>query len=276
MQDIEFVEEMRENLKQITNGLDLGYEKEQALGRLIMNENVDEWDIEAIIKAVDLAKETPIPPRSFGPYEVVSSLHIGRKEVCFCEAEKPPEEAPNCRYGVFVCTFDNPFGVAWPEKQTGYTDFIEANKAYLREADTLVMIVEQARKVRGPNPPIGEDHCIPGSAKMDYDGQVVVKSAEHLRPEFRHSDYQIFLASGGFGCSPDSRGRAVFATNLYDGEECRLERHNILGIIKPECMLDWAKDGLSKIEKRKEANIKAVIKSNGGAKGKPKKEPDGR
>ena len=45
---------------------------------------------------------------------------------------------------------------------------------------------------------------------------------------------QLWFATGGFGCSPTARGRRVFATSLYDGEQSSFYRQDFAGIIKPE------------------------------------------
>lgn len=55
-----------------------------------------------------------------------------------------------------------------------------------------------------------------------------------LKPEYRSRPYQLWIATGGFGCSPTARGRRVFATSLYDGEQSSFYRQDFTGIIKPE------------------------------------------
>lgn len=55
-----------------------------------------------------------------------------------------------------------------------------------------------------------------------------------LKPEYRSRPYQLWLATGGFGCSPTARGRRVFATNLYDGEQGSFYRQDFSGILKRE------------------------------------------
>lgn len=38
---------------------------------------------------------------------------------------------------------------------------------------------------------------------------------------------RVFLASGGFGCSPHTMGNAVYGEFVVDGEECRVEGYNL-------------------------------------------------
>ncbi|MEX2104231.1 MAG: hypothetical protein WD907_02725 [Bacilli bacterium] len=80
---------------------------------------------------------------------------------------------------------------------------------------------------------------------MGIDNQVVVIRQERLRHEYRTADHQLVLALSGFGTHAYSRGRAVYALNLYSGEEIRWNRGDILGIIKPEYMPEWAKEKLN-------------------------------
>lgn len=78
--------------------------------------------------------------------------------------------------------------------------------------------------------------------------KVVVIRAECLRPEYRTADKQLVLATGGFGTYANARGRAVYTTNLYSCKEARWNREDILGIVKPEYMPDWAKERLKQLE----------------------------
>ena len=51
--------------------------------------------------------------------------------------------------------------------------------------------------------------------------------------------------TGGFGASANSRGSAVFCTNLHTGKNTRFERMDVMGEVKPECMPDWAKEKIA-------------------------------
>lgn len=82
-------------------------------------------------------------------------------------------------------------------------------------------------------------------------GKIVVQSVKDLYPEFQNASQQIFLATGGFGCNKNSRGSAVYATNLYNKEETRLERQDLLGVLKEEYTPNWAKEQYEKIQAQK-------------------------
>lgn len=83
-------------------------------------------------------------------------------------------------------------------------------------------------------------------------GKLVVLDADVLYPEFQNSMHQLYLAVGGFGCNPKGSGNAIFAENLYTGESCRIERYDVIGVIKQDKLPQWAKDKLEEKESQKE------------------------
>lgn len=242
-------EEMRGLFDDATEGLKLSNAQTNTLYDLVSDRPVRiyEDDIEMLAEIIRQAKETPLPPRMMGEFEITSAFHIGDKEIVFGETDAPKPENNNCTYMVATCGFDNPFGVALPEdgKAEGTTDFLEAVDTFSKSVQAQLEVVKVEREQRGDNPPLSYEDCIPGSEKMDYTGQVVVYSPDALAEENRYADNQVYLAQSGNGCKYDAyHGRAVFSTNLYTGEELRLNRPNILGIIKPEKMPEWAQEKL--------------------------------
>ena len=73
-----------------------------------------------------------------------------------------------------------------------------------------------------------------------------------LKDEYKTPDFQLFLAEGGFGCSPTARGRKIYGQFLKDGEETNYERQDFLGVLKDEYMPDWAREKLP--EKQEQTN----------------------
>lgn len=57
----------------------------------------------------------------------------------------------------------------------------------------------------------------------------------------------IRLAWDGFGCRPNARGRSVRCTCLGDGEMTRWNRSEFVGILKDECLPDWAAEKLAQL-----------------------------
>ena len=92
----------------------------------------------------------------------------------------------------------------------------------------------------------GIEDTIKDSYLESYVGKVVILREKYFKEEYRKPEYQLFLAQTGFGCEPDKIGRAVYGTFLYDGEYCRVERNDVLGVIKEERMPEWAKSALAK------------------------------
>ena len=59
---------------------------------------------------------------------------------------------------------------------------------------------------------------------------------------------------GGFGASANSRGSAVYVTNLYNGKTSRFERCDIQGEVKPEHIPHWALEKLADIRGHEKKN----------------------
>ena len=88
----------------------------------------------------------------------------------------------------------------------------------------------------------------------DLNDKVIVIKPEVLRREYQVSTHQVKLCTGGFGASPNSRGSAVYCTDLYSGEHSRFERRDVLGIMNPDQMPKWVQhhlEALKQKEKRK-------------------------
>lgn len=65
-------------------------------------------------------------------------------------------------------------------------------------------------------------------------GCVGILKIETFKPEYQQPEYQLFRILGGFGASPSKMGNAVFGYFCADGEECRQERRNFIGIANEE------------------------------------------
>lgn len=86
-------------------------------------------------------------------------------------------------------------------------------------------------------------HCT--GADEDFEGRVLVLKPTILKDEYKTPDFQLFLAEGGFGCSPTARGRKIYGQFLKDGEETHYERQDFLGVLKDEHLPDWAREKLA-------------------------------
>ena len=98
----------------------------------------------------------------------------------------------------------------------------------------------------------GPEHCDTSPDAGDYTGKVLIMSPSTLKESYWSQENQLWLASGGFGCSPNASGRAVYATCLGDGEITRWDRADFLGPIKEEHLPDWAKQQVEKLNNGQE------------------------
>ena len=65
---------------------------------------------------------------------------------------------------------------------------------------------------------------------------------------YKDISHQLYLTDGGFGAEGGGRGRACFCWDLYSQERDRIERPEVIGIVPPEKLPDFAKATLAKIE----------------------------
>lgn len=100
--------------------------------------------------------------------------------------------------------------------------------------------------MRVPLDVIKAEKCIPLRECGDIEGRIVVIRDSVLRPEYRIPTEQIQMAVGGNGTKENARGQSVFCVNVYSGEHTRYNRHDVIGVLKPECYPDWLKDKLEK------------------------------
>lgn len=99
----------------------------------------------------------------------------------------------------------------------------------------------------------GAEHCEPNSSEQDFTGRVLVLSPDTLRESCWQPENQLWLAFSGFGCRPHARGRSVLCTCLGDGETTRWNRSEFLGIIRDECLPDWAAEKLAELRQNQDA-----------------------
>ena len=147
----------------------------------------------------------------------------------------------------------------------GNERFSEAigSESYVEIMDVFLQrLQEQTEKVRAfqveramPVTVLGREYCLPCSGES-LEGKLVIIRPASLAPEYRTADCQIGYALGGFGCSPSSRGRAVYFEELYSGKRCRWDRTDILGIADREKLPDWAKEKAEEYEQHRTAQKK--------------------
>jgi len=109
------------------------------------------------------------------------------------------------------------------------------------------------------------DHtrCEPDKNKQDFEGKVLVLSPDTLKESCWRQEDQLWLATGGFGCRPNSSGRAVFATCLSDGEKTRWNRSQFVGVLRDDAMPEWAREKLAEIQAAKQEQTDAPSMGGG-------------
>lgn len=65
-------------------------------------------------------------------------------------------------------------------------------------------------------------------------GILKLSHLETFKPEYQKPEFQLFRIQGGFGASPSKTGNAVYGYFCADGEECRQERYQFIGIANEE------------------------------------------
>ena len=93
----------------------------------------------------------------------------------------------------------------------------------------------------------GPEHCVGSRDDQNYEGKVLVLSPAVLREGCWTPRNQLWLGQHGFGCSPTSSGRAVYATCLDDGEKTRWNRSDFMGVLDEQFLPDWAVEKLEEL-----------------------------
>ncbi len=178
-------------------------------------------------------------------YEIKHAIYIGNKEILFGMDETKTDNP----YIVCDCTWDNPFGIDQYDNAVGSTDYFEMMTEFIARVNAQLEAVK-AERVETPIRLFTHEHCKPNENTVSIENKVVVIRPECLLPEYRTAAKQLVLATGGFGAYENARGRAVYTVNLYTGKEARWNREDILGVLKPEYMPDWAAEKLKQAREK--------------------------
>ena len=178
-------------------------------------------------------------------YSVLQSVTIGGFKIVL--GENPDAEKP---YMTWRRSLNEPFGAEKHLLPTYSGDYLTVLKEFIRTQSIYADGLALDRVYRGSpadDAALTAADCVPGGMDADLAGKVVVIKASVLSPEYRACSYQLMLAESGFGCSPESNGRAVYGTNLYSGEKERWNRSDILGVAADNAIPGWARDKLAAI-----------------------------
>ena len=135
---------------------------------------------------------------------------------------------------------------------SGLDDYIEIAHIFgSRVANEAELFKEQVEKLDIPITLITEADCIPDHYSKDINGKIIAINPAILKPEYQRADRQLYYVTGGFGASANSRGSAVFCTNLHTGKSTRYERMDVMGEVKPERLPEWAKEKAQELSNKK-------------------------
>jgi hypothetical protein len=136
------------------------------------------------------------------------------------------------------CVSDEAYGLAEAEAEQG----VITSKGYITEEAEIQMIYRGSSAV---DVLLTANDFIPKGMSEDLKGKVVAIRSDVFLPEYRSSKHQLYIATGGFGCAPDARGRTVFGISLYTGESERWARSDVLGVVSESAIPDWARERLA-------------------------------
>lgn len=192
-------------------------------------------------------------------YKILQSVEIGGMEIVIAEnreAEKP--------YLAWRRSVNEPFGAESHLLPMYSGDYVDILRAFIQSQSACVDNLSLERTYRGSpvvDAPLGAGDCVPGGMDVDLKGRVVALRPDILLPEYRAASHQLFLAQGGFGCSPEARGRSIFGTNLYSGEQERWNRGDILGVVAETTLPGWAYEKLERLrEPREKESVLAKLR----------------
>jgi hypothetical protein len=192
----------------------------------------------------DLQAKANIRMVSDTGYEVKQSMRIGGKEVLLAENPKAEDGM------IYLISNYREQGIIVEYYQViKCDDYLEAVQDFTGRINAEVESIRVEKDALNlPAALFTAEHCYPHSYKESIEGKVVAIRADVFSPEYRRGDMQLIYVTGGHGAKANASGRAVYCYHLNTGEHTRFERHEVLGEIKPECMPDWAKDSLARIQ----------------------------
>lgn len=160
--------------------------------------------------------------RKIGEYTVLCSVNVGEKEVILASNEQ------STNGDKFMCGFAE------------RNDLFELCSECMVSDDYIEIVHLFGSRVANE-----------AELSKDINGKIIAIDPKVLKPEFQRADRQLYYVTGGFGASANSRGSAVFCTNLHTGKSTRYERMDVMGEIKPERLPEWAKEKAQELSNKK-------------------------
>lgn len=199
--------------------------------------------------------------RTVNGFEIIQSIEIGHTELVLGHAETQRE---GLHFMTGYCERNDIYEIYRDVMLSN--DYAEILSIFgQRVADEAKVVYERLQaedRDVGQNDPMTKELCqgMPGwnlvQPTDDLNGKVLVIKPDVLRYEYQRLNHQLVRCGGGFGASPNARGSAIFCTNIYSGQRSRYERRDILAVIEPEALAEyaewspWITEGLNRIEQK--------------------------
>jgi hypothetical protein len=184
-------------------------------------------------------------------YKVIQSVSIGGVEIVVAENSDADQQFMTWRRSL-----DKPFGAEEFMIPVFGNDYLDIFREFIRvQSGCLDSMGLEKLYSGGLDSVFSARDCTPDGMKTDITGKIVALKPDVLEPEFRNAHRQLVLCTGGFGTKPNARGRAVYCTELYSGEQTRWNRGDILGVVAEKALPGWVHDKLAALQHPKEMSV---------------------
>lgn len=193
--------------------------------------------------------------RKMGTFAVEHSIMLGGREVVLGTDRRRNEPFMVC-----CCTYEGADQELKISEYFSTADYLEAMQEFINRVQAQITVMQmEHQEFQAGKEFFTTDHCIYDDEVRNITGKVVVMDVKGY--EYEHSAYQLILVKGGIGAM-DIGHRTLFGENGKYGQEMegiRLidrkkgiwNRCDVLGIIRSECMPQWAIDTLFKMRMEK-------------------------
>lgn len=185
-------------------------------------------------------------------YTVQSSVSIGSKRIVYAKDETGKMEMP------YLKCIVNPNALFTSYENGIVSDsFEEIMKLFADDIKAEAIILETENRARGASylPPFHRGDLI-ADKDENIVGKVVAINPKYLYDGYKSMPYQLFYVTGGSGANENHYGNACFCKHMYTGDETRIERYEILGIVPEDKLPDFAKKTLDNIKEQEKPRKK--------------------
>ena len=176
-------------------------------------------------------------------YEIIQSFQYGGKEVVLGDKKILNDKER------FMCAYceKNFFYERYDECMVS-GDYTELVELYAKRITDMVAEYKKSCNNNIASYVFTVEDCFKTTYDMSIEDRFIVIKAERLLREYQSAEHQLYLVTGGNGAHANARGRTVFVTNVYDGENTRFYREDVLGIIRENRIPDWAKEKVAAMQ----------------------------